>query len=90
MAVTSKLLNDDKFSNTMKNKYCIVCVKNYLLKIMETVAVGILQSRNFGKYSMLFLGKHHSIFREGYYSRKNDIFPFTEALPLISFFKNPA
>ena len=57
MAVTSKLLNDNKFSNIMKNKYCIVrvcvCVKNYLLKIMETVAVGILQSRNFGKYSML-------------------------------------
>ena len=29
------------------SKYCIICVKNYLLKIMEDIAVGILQSRNF-------------------------------------------
>ena len=33
----------------MKNKYGILCVKNYLLKIMEDVAAGILQSGNFGK-----------------------------------------
>ena len=33
----------------MKNKYYILCVKNYLLKIMEDVVVGILQSRDFGK-----------------------------------------
>ena len=30
----------------MKNKYCILCVKNYMLKIMDEVAVGILQIRN--------------------------------------------
>ena len=30
----------------MKNKYCILCVKNYMLKIMDEVAVGILQTRN--------------------------------------------
>ena len=52
MVVTIKLLNN-KLSNIMKNKNCILCVKNYLLKIIEDVAVGILRSRNFGKYSML-------------------------------------
>ena len=30
----------------MKNKYCILCVKNYMVKIMDEVAVGILQIRN--------------------------------------------
>ena len=53
MVVTIKLLNNNKLSNILKSKYCILCVKNYLLKIMENVAVAILQSRNFGKQSML-------------------------------------
>ena len=30
-----------------KNKYCILFVKNYLMKIMEDVAAGILRTRNF-------------------------------------------
>ena len=47
--VTIKLLNNNKLSNVIKNKYCILPVKNYLLKIMEDVAAGILQSVNFGK-----------------------------------------
>ena len=42
MMVTIKLLNINKLLNIMKNKYCILCLKNYLLKIMEDVAVGIL------------------------------------------------
>ena len=42
--VTIKLLNNNKLSNIVKNKY-ILCVKNYLLKIMEDVALGILESR---------------------------------------------
>ena len=29
----------------MKNKYSILCVKKYMLKVMENVAVGILDSR---------------------------------------------
>ena len=51
MVVTIKLLNNNnnKLSNIMKNKYCILCVKNYLLKIMDDLAVGILRSRNFGR-----------------------------------------
>ena len=57
MVVTIKFLNNNnnnnKLSNIMKNKYCILCVKNYLLKIMDDLAVGILRSRNFGRYSML-------------------------------------
>ena len=40
--VTNKFLNN-KLLNIMKNKYCILCVKNYL-KIMKDVAGGILQS----------------------------------------------
>ena len=51
--VTIKLLNSNKLSNIMKNKYCILCVKNYLLKIMEDVVVGILRSKNFEKCSKL-------------------------------------
>ena len=47
--MTIKILNNNKLSNIMKKKYCILYVKNYLLKSMEDVAVGILQSRNFGK-----------------------------------------
>ena len=39
--VTIKLLNNNKLSNIIKNKYCFLCVKNYLLKIMEDVAIGI-------------------------------------------------
>ena len=49
MVVTNKLLNNSKLLNIMKNKYCILCVKKYLFKIMEDVAVGILQNRNFGE-----------------------------------------
>ena len=44
-----KLLNNTNFLNIMKNKYYILCVKNYLLKIMEDVAVGTLRIRNFRK-----------------------------------------
>ena len=47
--VTIKLLNNNKLLNIMKNKYCMLCVKNYLFKIVEYVAIGTLQSRNFGK-----------------------------------------
>ena len=53
MVVTIKCLNDNKLSKIMKNKYCILYMKNYLLKIMEDVAVGISQNRGFGKYSIL-------------------------------------
>ena len=42
MVVAIKLFINNKLSNIMKNKYCILCVKNYLLKIMENIAVGIL------------------------------------------------
>ena len=43
MMVTNKLLNNNnRLSNIMKNKYCILYVKNYLLKIIEEVAVGNL------------------------------------------------
>ena len=38
----------------------------------------------------LFLVKHNSNFGAGYYNRKNNIFPFTDSLYLISFLKkNP-
>ena len=48
--MTVTRLNNNKFSNIIiKNKYCILCVKNYLLKTMENIAVGILGNRNFGK-----------------------------------------
>ena len=43
----------------------------------QQLAVGILQSRNFGK-QMLFLVKHNSIFVAAYYNRKNNIFPFMD------------
>ena len=43
--LTIKLLNNNELQNIMKNKYCILCVKNYLLKMMQDVAVGILESR---------------------------------------------
>ena len=49
MVVTIKLLDNTKLSNIMENKYCIQCAKNYLLKSMEHIAVGILRSTNFGK-----------------------------------------
>ena len=55
---------------------------------MEDVAIGILQSRNFGKYSLLFLVEHNSIFGAEYYTRKNNIFLFTDVLSLIHFQKN--
>ena len=48
MAVTIKHFNN-KLSNIMKDKYLILCVKNYLLKTMEDITAGILQSMNFGK-----------------------------------------
>ena len=77
MVVTIKILNNNKISNIMKNKYCILCVKNYLLKMMEDIATGILPSMNFKKVEdvRLFLVKHNSIFEVGYYNRKNNIFP---------------
>ena len=41
--MTIKLLNNNnKLLYIMKNKYYILHVKNYLLKIMEDIAVGIL------------------------------------------------
>ena len=49
MVVTIKLLNSNELSNIKKNKYFTLCVKNYLLKNMEDVAVKILRSKNFGK-----------------------------------------
>ena len=81
--VTIKLLNSNKLSNIMKNN--IVWVKNYLLKIMEDFAEGILYIR--AEHVKLFLVKHNSMFGAGYYNRKNDIFCLTEVLYLISFLK---
>ena len=77
-----------RFRILWKSKYCILYVKNYLLKTMEQVAIGILRSRNFGKveHVKLFLVKHNSIFGAGYYNRKNDIFPFTDILSLHNIF----
>ena len=49
MVVTIDFLNNNKLSRIMKNKYCILYMKNYLLKIMEDMTVGILQSKNFEK-----------------------------------------
>ena len=45
VVVIIKLLNNHKLSNIMENKYCILCVKNYSLKIMEDFAAGIFESR---------------------------------------------
>ena len=47
--MTTKVLNNNKLSNIMQNKYCTHCVKNYLLKIIEDVTVGTLRSRDIGK-----------------------------------------
>ena len=33
--MTFKFLNNNKLSNIMKNKYSILCVENYLLKIRK-------------------------------------------------------
>ena len=44
MIVTITLSNNNKLPNIMKNKYCILCMKNYLLKVMNDVAIGILKS----------------------------------------------
>ena len=41
--VTVKLLNNNELSNFMQNKYCVLCVKNCLLKIVEDVDVGSLE-----------------------------------------------
>ena len=49
MVVTDKLLNNNTLLIIVDNKYCILCVKYYFLKIMEDIAVGILQCRNCGK-----------------------------------------
>ena len=76
--------DNNKFSIIMKKKNCILCVKNCLLKTMENVTVGILQSKNV----KLFLVKHTSIFGVGYYNRKNKIFLFINVLSLISSLKN--
>ena len=40
--VTIKLLNNNELSNIAINKSCVLCVRNYLWKIMEDVAKGIL------------------------------------------------
>ena len=53
----------------MKNKYCILCVKNCLLKIMKDVALEICKVR----LVKLFLVKRNSIF--GAQNEKN-IFSF--------------
>ena len=41
--MTVKLLNNNELSNFMQNKYCVLCVKNCLLKIVEDVDVGSLE-----------------------------------------------
>ena len=45
-------MNNNKHSKIIKNKYCILYVKNYLLEIVEDVAAGILRSWNFEKQIM--------------------------------------
>ena len=73
MVVTIKLLNNNKLSGIMKNKYCIE-------KVLDENRGG-LRCRNFAKkefwkieHIKLFLVKHNSIFGVGYYSRKNKFF----------------
>ena len=51
MIVTIRLSNNNKLPNIMKSKYCILCMKNYSLKVMNDVAIGILKS---GTCSVLF------------------------------------
>ena len=60
------------------------------MKIIDVVAVAILQSRNFKVvYVKLFVVKRNSIFfGGGYYNRKSGIFPFTFYLRNY-FTKNP-
>ena len=41
-------LNNNKLSNIMKNKYCVLYMKNHLLKIMGGITVRISRSKNFG------------------------------------------
>ena len=50
----------------MSNKYCILCVKNYLLKTIEDVAV-VIAKQEFWKVERVksFLVKHNLIFRGG-------------------------
>ena len=67
----------------MKNTHCVLCVKNYLLKIMEDVFVGIMENTK----NKLFLVKLNSIFVANYYNGRNDIFPFTDVLSVISLYK---
>ena len=83
--MTVKLLNNNKLLNIMKNAHCVLCVKNYLLKIMEDVFVGILGSRVILR--KLFLVKLNSIFVADYYNGRNAIFPFTDVLSVISLYK---
>ena len=40
--VTIKLLNNNELSNIATNKSYILCVRNYLWKIMQDVTKGIL------------------------------------------------
>ena len=67
----------------MKNTHCVLCVKNYLLKIMEDVFVGIMENTK----NKLFLVKLNSIFVANYYNGRNDSFPFTDVLSVISLYK---
>ena len=50
----------------MSNKYCILCVKNYLLKTIEDVAV-VIAKQEFWKVERVksFLVKHNWIFWGG-------------------------
>ena len=79
--VTVKLLNNSKLSNFMQNKYCVLCVKNCLLKIVEDVDVGILEIVEslhviLSKNTNRFLGWDIT-------TEKMIIFPFTGVLSLI-------
>ena len=73
----------------MKNKYCNLFVKTYLLKIMGDVAVGIFAKFWKVEDVKLFSVKYNSIFGVGYYDRKNDILSFMDVISLIPFLKNP-
>ena len=64
-AVAIKILNN-KLLSIMSNKYCILCVKNYLLKTIEDVAV-VIAKQEVWKVERVksFLVKHNWIFRGG-------------------------
>ena len=68
--MTIKLLNNDKLLNIMKSKYCIMCVKNYLLKII------VCCSRNFAKQEFGKVESMLSYLGQDITTEKNNIFPF--------------